>query len=502
MSFFKKEFYLFEPKKISLGLDIGDSIIRMAVLRHTPRETQLLKLGSVELASKEAKEKQALLAEAITRLLKENNIKAKDVYTNLPWEALEVRIISIPSVPEEELRQGLQYEAQPHFSFPLEKAEFDYMVIEEVSGAEGRRLEIVVAACPKEIVEERLRLFQGLGLKVRLLGLAPLALWNSFKITEPENKSAVVALLHLKDSQANLSIFMKGKLRFVRDISLTKPLSELSFTSIEELSAEIRRSFDYYKAQSRVDKIDRLVFSGEGIKFANLDRLLTERLGVLTEKANPLKNIRLNGLDYSQEIVPAFTAAIGLGLAGQGEKALNLLPASLIKERRFIHQALIMKFAAGFLVLLISLMQFQVLARERAICRERNELTARVNEFRKIYNDVSIFESDRKKMEARLAFIKNQMKEQRLWPELFKDISEVIPEGLWLNSLQSSSNQKKDFLELNGYGFSNQAAVEFTGGLKGIPYFDEVKLNFIRAQEISQKKVIGFEIICQLKEAE
>lgn len=504
----QKEFYIFEPKRIIAGLEIGDRTLRVAVLRETPREIQILKLISADILVKEgqnAKAKEAALASAIERIWRENKIKTRHLYAHIPRESLGIRFMSAPYMPEEELRQGLRFEAQPHFSFPLEKASIDYLIIDDISGPEGRMLELMVAACPNEVIEKWVQFFKKAGFRLRLLGPIPLALWTSFEKSEPMGRGGAVALLGLKDNQASLSIFMKEKLRFVRDIALRESLAGISPESTEEVVTEVSRTLDYYKAQSRIDRIDRLIISGE-IKPPDLGSVLAERLGLIVEQANPLKNMRImdEGIRTMAETMqPAFAAAIGLALSSQKDQPINLLPGEITKrEGLFFYQKFMAWLIAGFLIIMVLAIQFNILAKKGSLVQKRNELTKKVNEFRHLYNDFSLFEKKRQETEKKLAFLSAKIKEQGKWSKILRDISEAIPDELWLMEIKSYPGQKNAGLELRGYGFSNQAVVEFVNRLKKKPYFNEVKLNFIRQEEVIQKKAVSFEVICQLKKAE
>jgi type IV pilus assembly protein PilM len=92
-----------------------------------------------------------------------------------------------------------------------------------------------------------------------------------------------------------------------------------SVTSIlDELVMEIQRSFDYFKSAYLNVEINRIVLSGGGAKYKNLDRILSQKLHIPITFANPFRKIQFDSVkfppDYLQEISLLASVCTGLAL--------------------------------------------------------------------------------------------------------------------------------------------------------------------------------------------
>jgi type IV pilus assembly protein PilM len=89
-------------------------------------------------------------------------------------------------------------------------------------------------------------------------------------------------------------------------------------TTIEEIAGEIRRSFDYYKAQHREPVIHKVVLTGGTANLKNIDVLLSNELAVDVELGNPSfgLNRAMDNEDSFDENIQQYAVAIGLALRG------------------------------------------------------------------------------------------------------------------------------------------------------------------------------------------
>ena len=89
-------------------------------------------------------------------------------------------------------------------------------------------------------------------------------------------------------------------------------------TTVEEIAGEIRRSFDYYKAQHREPVIHRVFLTGGTAKLKDIDVLLSNELSVDVEIADPSYGLLkdMDNPELFEENLQEYTVAIGLALRG------------------------------------------------------------------------------------------------------------------------------------------------------------------------------------------
>jgi len=98
--------------------------------------------------------------------------------------------------------------------------------------------------------------------------------------------------------------------------------SDVIHTTVEEIAVEIRRSFDYYKAQHREPIIHRVILTGGTAKLKDIEVLLSNELSVDVEVGDPSYGI-LRDMDTEElfeENLQEYGVAIGLALRGCDEE--------------------------------------------------------------------------------------------------------------------------------------------------------------------------------------
>ena len=94
--------------------------------------------------------------------------------------------------------------------------------------------------------------------------------------------------------------------------------SDVVHTTVEEIAGEIRRSFDYYKAQHREPVIHRVFLTGGTAKLKDIDVLLSNELSVDVEIGDPSHGLLkdMDNPELFEENLQEYTVAIGLALRG------------------------------------------------------------------------------------------------------------------------------------------------------------------------------------------
>lgn len=82
--------------------------------------------------------------------------------------------------------------------------------------------------------------------------------------------------------------------------------------------AEVRRSLEFYRGRVQGARIDEIVLCGGTARMKNLDKFLSQELGIPVSTADPLTHqealVRRYSMPYLQEVAPLMTVAIGLAI--------------------------------------------------------------------------------------------------------------------------------------------------------------------------------------------
>jgi len=348
---------LFGKSKGLVGVDIGSSAIKVVELKSGGKggnEYQLTNLG-LEPLPPEAIVDGAIMdsgavIDAIQRLFTAQKIKTNDVATSVSGNAVIVKKISLPQMTTEELAESIHWEAEQYIPFDIQDVSLDYEVVE--GGGSGGNMDVLLVAVKKDKIGDYTSAISQAGKNPAIVDVDVFALQNCYEVNYGIDAGRVVALLNVGASIMNINITKGATSIFNRDIAvggnqytdaIQKDLN-LSFDQAEALkkgaqveganpdslppilqavseniALEIQKTFDFFKATSSEDRIDRIFLSGGTAKVKGLQELLADRFDAGVEMLNPFNSVTYNPRDFDPDFISDIgpSAAIAVGLAAR-----------------------------------------------------------------------------------------------------------------------------------------------------------------------------------------
>jgi type IV pilus assembly protein PilM len=348
---------LFGKKKGLVGLDIGSSAVKAVELKAGGKggdEYQLVNIG-MEPLPPEAIVDGAIMdsgavIDALQRLFAAQKIKTNEVATSVSGNAVIVKKISLPQMSQEELAESIHWEAEQYIPFDIQDVALDYEVIDG-AGA-GGNMDVLLVAVKKDKISDYTSAITQAGRAAQIVDVDVFALQNCYEVNYGIDPGRVVGLLNVGASIMNINIIKGGTSIFNRDIAvggnqytdaIQKDLN-LSFDQAEALkkgervegaapenlhpilqvvseniALEIQKTFDFFRATSSEDRIDRIFLAGGTSKVQGLRDLLSERFEAGVELLNPFNSVTYNPRDFDPDFINemAPSAAIAVGLAAR-----------------------------------------------------------------------------------------------------------------------------------------------------------------------------------------
>jgi type IV pilus assembly protein PilM len=344
----------FGKKKGLVGLDIGSSAIKAVELKPGGKggEYHLVNLG-MEPLPPEAIVDGAIMdsgavIDSIQRLFSSNKIKTGEVATSVSGNAVIVKKISLPQMTPEELAESIHWEAEQYIPFDIQDVALDYEVVEGSGG--GGNMDVLLVAAKKDKIGDYTSAISQAGKSPAIVDVDVFAIQNCYEVNYGVDPGRVIALLNVGASIMNINIIKGANSIFNRDIAvggnqytdaIQKDLN-LSFEQAENLkkgarvegaarenlgpilqavseniALEIQKTFDFFKATSSEDRIDRIFLSGGTSKVQGLQDLLSDRFEAGVEIMNPFNNVIYNPRDFDPDFISEIgpSAAIAVGLA-------------------------------------------------------------------------------------------------------------------------------------------------------------------------------------------
>lgn len=337
-----------------IGIDVGSSAIKVVSIKpgkqpvlsgfgvaHLPQEGVIVEGNIVDGLT---------VTDTLKDVLKAGKLKGSAYVGGLLSQNTIIRFIRMPIMADDELKEAIKFEAEQYIPYSIDEVQISYFKLGEIAEEEGSQNYILLVCTPREVLNTYQTTLKNAGVTLKVVDVDCFGVLNS--IHSQIDNDSIIAVIDIGASTTNIDIIKRGVLDFHRNVNIAgnnisnvikdvlklelsqaenikkeegrvaieesdrNEVSDVINTIIEELVSEIRRSFDFFKAQSRERQIDKIILTGGTSKLPNIDVFLANELGIEVDFADPFGELGVSVPnmeeleDYKQEL----TAAIGLAL--------------------------------------------------------------------------------------------------------------------------------------------------------------------------------------------
>jgi type IV pilus assembly protein PilM len=351
---------LFNRSKPVVGLDIGSSAVKAIELKKSGRGFKVTAIG-VEPVPPDSIVDGAIIdagavTDAVRRLLGSARFKAKDVVASLSGSSVIVKKINLPVMSETDLADSIQWEAEQYIPFDIQDVNLDYQILTPAAERQGT-MDVLLVAAKKDKIADYTGVVSAVGRKTAVVDVDAFALQNAFETNYADDANKVVALVNAGASAININLVSGGTSLFTRDVGIggnafTEAVQKelgLPFDGAEDAKRglpvdgvrpedvrlvlhavmenvllEIEKTFDFFKATSASDRIDRIVVSGGASMVEDFEEALRERMGTEVERFDPFRNVPIDPAALqggtAADYAPVCAVALGLALRKDGDR--------------------------------------------------------------------------------------------------------------------------------------------------------------------------------------
>jgi len=349
---------LFTRQKDIVGIDIGSSAVKLVQLKALKGGYQLANVGLLPLPAEAIVDNTLMdsssIVETVKNLLHSLSVKAKEAVCSISGNAVIIRKISLPVMPEEELEDQIHWEAEQYIPFDINDVNIDFQILSP-DEHDPSKMNVLLVASKKDIINDYQAVFTEAGLKLVVVDVDSFAVQNAYEANYDDGFDQVVALVNIGASIMNLNIVRGGVSLFTRDVQMggslyteeiqkqygvstedaeamkvggaasgDPRLKELMQRVNDSISLEMRRSLDFYNSTAGEERIAKVYLSGGGAKTPFLMEAVQHKLQLPVEILNPFARVAVNEKEfdraYLDEIAPLMTVATGLALRRGGDK--------------------------------------------------------------------------------------------------------------------------------------------------------------------------------------
>jgi type IV pilus assembly protein PilM len=340
---------LFGKKKTTVGLDIGSGLIKVAVIDHSGRTPELIRVAVAPLIADAIVEGEVMdpgiVAEAIRTALAAADVKTTSVVIAVGGRDVIIKRISIERAKEQQARELIRFEAEQHVPFDMDSVELDFQILDP--NGDGPEMSVLLVAAKRELVESKQRVLTDAGLDPAIVDVEAFALHNAFEMNHPDAMSGVVGLLNVGHDMSNINILDDGVPILTRDLTVgtrrvredlqrerglsgddaqallqgydrSPHLDAVLETRGDEIAVGVERAASFLAQNSRGGEMRAIYTCGGGSRIPGLNEMLAARLRTTVQQANPLANLKVRdgalASLVTDEIAPLLMLPIGLAL--------------------------------------------------------------------------------------------------------------------------------------------------------------------------------------------
>ena len=204
---------------------------------------------------------------------------------------IELRQLTIPPAPDEDLPDMVRFQALREFNAMQEDWALDFMSIDD-DPTQPRT--VLAAAVAPDQIEQIQQTCQSAGLKAKRMVLRPCGAASLFSRRHADSRFRVRLLVDLLFEETDLTVMIDRKVIFLRTARLpADPLSDGD--AIVSLAGEIRRTMAAVQNQLGGRIVESIVLCGGGEQHAALAETLDQRLGMPVTLFDPFEGLKLEG---------------------------------------------------------------------------------------------------------------------------------------------------------------------------------------------------------------
>lgn len=339
--------------KVSVGLDIGISSIKVVSLSKDKDNIRLLSLGAIPVPQPGIISDQdanlETVALSIRNLLAATKINEKNVIIALPESKVFTRVIDdLPYLTDRELTSAIRYASEEFIPMPLAEVNLNWQVLFRSSERGKGRTVVFVIASPKNVVLKYISVLAMSGIKPKALETEIIAVTRSLVGNNPFSPATLIIQLGAQTS--DFATVSKGLIWLTRSIStggmsLTRTLAQhfnFELNQAEEykkvyglledqlegkvfevlrpvvdiILVESKRVVQAFEQKYPQNPIKRVVISGGGAKMPGLVTYFAQSLGLEVQEADPWLFIskEKNLITKLASDAPLYSVAVGLAL--------------------------------------------------------------------------------------------------------------------------------------------------------------------------------------------
>jgi len=476
---------IFRKKSVVIA-EIGSDWLKIAENVPSAKGGYISKIGFVKLS--DAKEKSP---DRISAAFKNMRLSRQYVITYIPRHLVTVRTLELPSTDPKEIKDMVELQVSRQTPYSKDEIVFTHRIIG--TDREGYSKVMLIIA-RRNVISERVGILRQAGIEIKKVAVSSEGVYSWFKVAYPEemkpDSSDASVLIDIDSNYSDFIVIRKGRLVFTRNMFIgTNHISEKKESWQDSLIGELRRSLERYQAEERGIAVTKIFLSGAARNIDNLDRDLSQKLGISAEYTDPFRNIRkAQGVDTLQHEGFKFVSSaplIGTALR-HTELQFELTPGEdriqRVMEEKKTHLTIMGILFASIVMMASLLLLIYMYGKNAYLYQIRQKISQVEDESNEI-----------EKMRMRIELVEKRLDAKGSSINILNEIHSLTPEEIYFMSVNI---EEKKTATLRGSGFAMSDVFKFVTTLENSDYFENVKTTYTTTKKEKGREYADFEIIC------
>lgn len=415
------------------------------------------------------------------------NPKKTNVLCVIPGSVATTKTIEVPSIDPEEIRSIINLQAARHTPFSRDEILVGHS---QLGSYQSNFTKIFLVIVNRNVVKERLRIFESVGLEVHKVVFEPEGIARFYaKALGVKRESAPVGIIDVGPQSTSVIVGSRGTAAMCRSIPVgTSALTSQGAEARDRLVTEIKKSLDTYRDED-IDKTPSyfILTSGQAI-VKDLQPSLAAALATSVQISAFIDQLKVGGglkkrleNDFANDtltdvLAPAVSA---------GRCEVNLIPEEILMKRSVEQQSREV-MVTGVLVVTILVLIGLILGsknyfKETFLKKNlREKYAGQHEEVIKLQAELHKTKAVKELLNSRLTALK-----------ILRGLYVVIPKDIYLNSITSAED---GIVVISGIAETTSRVYAFVGSLSESEIFDGVKTKSTSVKKDRGKDMVSFEI--------
>jgi len=351
------------------GVDIGQCALKALKLSDVDGRFQVEAFEVIEhpenLRGPEA-DRSEVFTHALGQFLAKNDVSNSTVAVAVPGQSSFMRFVKLPPVEPKRIPSIVRFEAEQQIPFPIGEVVWRWQTFHDPDSPD---VEVGIFAMKRIEIVEMLAIMAFSNLKVDLVQMAPLSLYNFMCADDQLAPDGATLLADVGTDKTDLVVadgpriwtrtiqiggnnftealvrafkLSFGKAESLKRTAATSKYARQVFQAMRpvfaDLVQEIQRSIGYYTSLHRESRFKRVLGLGNGFRLPGLQKFLEQNLNIPVVKIDsfnaPVLASSLSEPTFTENIL-SFGVAYGLAIQGisDAKVATNLLPDEVVRKR-------------------------------------------------------------------------------------------------------------------------------------------------------------------------